>query len=58
MPQENANPFSEYLEKLRELEAQIKLAAFHAQEAAELCKRASDYSLLAVYYVRKVLNGK
>uniref|UniRef100_A0A6M3L0E6 Uncharacterized protein n=1 Tax=viral metagenome TaxID=1070528 RepID=A0A6M3L0E6_9ZZZZ len=58
MPYENANPFAEYLEKMRELEQAVKLTAYHTLECARQAEKAADYSLLAVYHVKEILNER
>jgi len=52
----NDNPFAEYLEKMRLLESQVKLVAFHTQECARYAEKAADMTLLTVYYVREYLD--
>jgi len=54
----NVNPFAEYLEKMRLLEAQVKLVAFHTCETARYTEKAADMALLAVYHIREYINGK
>jgi len=44
-----------YLDKLRELEACIKLTAWHTQEAARYTREASVYAELAAEHVNKYL---
>jgi len=58
MQQEGDNPWADYLDCMKRLETQIKLVAFHTGETARLTKKASDLTLLTVYFVREYLNGK
>ncbi len=50
-----SEPWDEYLEKMRELEVQVKLVVYHSLEAARLTEKAADYSLLAAFHAREAL---
>jgi len=58
MPQENANPFAEYLEALHKCCDACKLATYHTSECARQTEKAADCSLLTVHFVKEVIHER
>jgi len=55
---ENTDPFAEYLECLDNCCDAVQATAEHTKECAEQVGKAAQYSLLAVYHVKEILNDK
>ena len=55
---ESDNPWADYLDCMKRLEAQVKLVAFHTRETARYAEKAADMTLLTVYHIREYLNEK
>ena len=58
MPQENANPFAEYLEALAKCCEATLLASYHTLETAKQTEKVADCSLLTVHFVKEVLRDR
>ena len=58
MPSARDNPFAQYLEALNKCCDATLLASYHTLETAKQTKKAADYGLLAVYFVKGVIHER